>query len=114
MRAWMLLPGLLLGACRTNAGRAAYLNSLVGRSETAVVRQLGVPSRSIVAGGRTFLAYDAPQSATFFVGSVVPGFYGSGYYPGWPDGLVTRQCETTLEVANDRVVTWSIRGLGCG
>lgn len=115
MRVALLLSWMaLLSACASNADRAAYLNSLVGRSETEAVRQLGVPDRTFATGNRTFLAYDARRSATFFAGSVVPGFYGSGYYPGWPDEIVTRNCETTLEVADNRVVTWSLRGLACG
>ena len=104
----------VLCACSTAADRAAYLNALVGHSEADAVRQLGVPSRTFEAGGRRFLAYDARQSATFYGIAVVGGYYGSGWYPGFPDEVVTRQCETTLEVANDRVVTWSLRGPACG
>ena len=109
-----LVLAALLAGCSTAADRAAYLNRLIGHSETDVVQQLGMPDRAIDTDGHRFLAYDSHSSATFFGGPVVGGFYGAGYYPFWPDTVVTRQCETTVELTNGRVATWSLRGLGCG
>ena len=121
MRYVLLATALLLGACSTGADRAAYLNTLVGQPQTELVRQLGVPTRSFIGDGRTFLAYDEERSSTvysggpFFFGGF-GGFHGGGfgYAAGLPTEVVPRHCETTFEIVNDRVATWSLRGNACG
>lgn len=98
------------------------LNALVGQPETTVVRQLGVPTRTFETAGRRFLAYEEQRSSTiyndgpFFAGGF-GGFYNGGFggvYGGLPTQVVRRVCETTFEIANDRVVTWTLRGNACG
>ncbi len=121
MRTALLATVLVLGACSTAADRAAFLNTLVGQSQTELVRRMGVPSRSFTADGRTFLAYDEERSSTvytggpFFVGGF-GGFRGGGfgYSAGFPTEIVPRSCETTFEIVNDHVVTWALRGNACG
>ena len=42
------------------------------------------------------------------------GYWGGGFgYSALPAEIVARQCETTFEIANDRVLTWSLHGNAC-
>ena len=119
MRFVGLIAVLLLGACADHAleARRAYIASLVGVSETDLVRQMGVPTRSFSVNGETFLAYDNRRL------EFVPGFYGGPPWwgPGWgpwgwwasPPLAVERGCETTFEVRDGKVVSFSRRGPEC-
>ncbi len=111
---------LLLGACTAGADRRAFLDTLVGQPETAVIRQLGVPSRTFQTPGHRFLAYDEQRSSALYGGGgpffVAGAFYNGrfGYADSFPAEIVQRRCETTFEVVNDRVVTYALRGNACG
>ena len=100
--------------------RPAHLNSLIGAPETDVVRQLGVPTRTFQAGGHTFLAYEQRSAAIYPTTSLFfgNGFYGPGFGLGYgaafPPTVIERGCETTIDIAEGRMVTWSLRGNGCG
>lgn len=116
---------LLLSGCATGLSRqhAMFLNSLVGESETDLVRQIGVPNRTFEVGGHRFLAYDRSRT------DVIPGFGGWGggwggwgdpYGWGWgggfgaiPPEVVRRSCETTFEIDNGHVTSWTLRGNDC-
>ena len=107
---------LALAACQTGPSpqRIAFLNTLIGRSETDLVRTLGVPNRSVETGGHKFLAY-RQQDVT-----VLPG-WNAYPYPWWGWGgfgavsgeVVVNTCETTFELADSRVLRWSLRGNSC-
>lgn len=112
----LLLP-LLLAGCVTEAQKAAALNATIGESETDLVRQLGVPTRSFETAGHRFLAYDTRHY------SVVPDYGPWGYWGGWPGfgwsapplppGVVEYGCETTFEIDSGRVASWTRRGNSC-
>ncbi|MBC7800532.1 MAG: hypothetical protein H7Z10_07910 [Gemmatimonadaceae bacterium] len=119
---WIVLAALLSG-CAPGFDRPAFLTTFVGQPEAEVVRRLGVPSRtyetgSKEAGGRTFLAYsdrriDIVPGGPFFGGF---GYFGGGYGRyggGFPSQVIERGCETTFEVADGRVLSWSLRGNAC-
>ncbi len=116
----VLLCLVSLCACADQAleQRRAYLASFVGQSEDALVRSLGVPTRSVSVKGETFLAYDDRHL------EVLPGFYGGppwwgpGWGPGWgwgwgPPIVIARGCETTYEVDSGKVIGFSMRGPDC-
>lgn len=118
MRTPAILLALLLGACTPGLDRRAYLNTLIGQTETEAVHQLGVPTRSFESGGHRFLAFleereDYLAGGPFFFGA---GIYGPRYGYGaiFPTQVRDRSCETTLDVVSGRVVTWSLRGNACG
>jgi hypothetical protein len=104
------------GCVDVAAERRAHLQALIGQNELAVVQTLGVPSSSYSVGDRKFLAYDRSRL------EALPGFGGFGPWGGWYDGwygsippeLVQYDCSTTLELAADRVVSFTERGNGCG
>ena len=120
MRKIALLLALSAAACSTGVDRRAYLNTLVGAPEAEVVRQLGVPSRSFSSGGHTYLAYTEARDTYYGGGPFLFGGFGGGYYgPGFgytafAPTVVQRVCETTFDVVDGRVVTWSLRGNACG
>ncbi len=129
----LVLPALFLVSCAPGVDRRAYLATLVGQPEAEIVRQLGVPTRTFESGGRRFLAYVEQRGATAISGGpfLFGGYgygsgYGSGFGPGFgprfgygyggafPTYVTERTCETTFEVAGDRVVSWALRGNSCG
>jgi hypothetical protein len=114
-RAFLLvLTGLVTGCTNQLAAREAYLSQFVGQPESAVVQQMGVPTRSFETGGVRYLAYNEhridliptfPSFSPFF-----PGWYGAGF----PPQVVELQCETTFEVAAGTVKAFTLRGNACG
>ncbi len=113
------LPVLLLATgCDPYAlrRRQAADAALVGLSEAELVRALGVPARTFAAENRRFLAYD--EVRTDFLGDDYP-WRPPGF--GWGWDLAARQtqvvqwvCETTFEVADQRVIGFTLRGNACG
>ena len=117
---------LVLGVagCAPPIDRSPYLNALVNQPETEVVRRLGVPARTYETAGHRFIAYQERQTSLYSSGpSFAFGGFGGGYgYGGGFGGLgygfsnsqvVERICETTFEITDGRVTTWSLRGNGC-
>ncbi len=108
---------LALAGCAQGVPREAYLAQLVGQPETELVRQFGVPSRTYETGGRKFIAYTEQRVDVVPVG----GFYGGGFgfwgasygFAGIAPQVFQRACETTFEVAEGRVLAWSLRGNAC-
>ncbi len=110
---------LLLSACvDTVAQRVAELNPLVGQPEAELVRQLGVPTRTFETGGRRFLAY-TENRVDAYPGAFTPYYGGWGPYGGYYAGgmlgpeVVVQACETTFEIADGKVVSYSLRGNAC-
>ena len=120
LRAVIVLLPLAAAACATGPDRRVVLASLVGQPEAEAVRQLGVPTRTYETGGRKFIAYD-DRRADLLPGTPFLGGYGGfgyigagyGYFGGFPPQVIERGCETTLEVASGRVVSWALRGAAC-
>ncbi len=121
---------LLLSACASHSleRRQALLAPLVGQSEADLVRQLGVPSRTLETDGHRFLAYterraEVIPAASGFVGAPFPfrGFGGFGGFGGFddfegtsfPPALIQHVCETTFEIVAGRVAGFSLRGDDC-
>jgi hypothetical protein len=122
MRTVIALAGLTLlaGCAYPNPQHVAALNGLVGKSETDLVRNYGVPTRTYMTGGSKFLAYNMSRIET------IPGDWGWGGYgwggygwggPGWGGGfgpeLIQRDCDTTFELKSGVVQSWSLRGNAC-
>jgi hypothetical protein len=120
------LAGVLaVAACAyPNPAHVAALNAMVGKPETDVIHAYGVPSRTYDLNGHRYLAYSRSRIET--VGGT-PGFgpwgggpYWGGGWGGWgggwggfPPEIVQRDCETTFDVQNHVVLTWSLRGNAC-
>jgi hypothetical protein len=114
---------LSLGACAyPNPAHVSAMNALVGKTEPELVRTLGVPSRTYDTGGHRFLAYSRSRLDTL---PGAPGFgpYWGGGWGGWggwgggwggfPPEIVQRDCETTFDLLNGVVQTYTFRGNDC-
>ena len=87
------------------------LDSLVGRSQAELVAEIGKPSAAHAMPGGLELAY-AWRSITLQADEI-----------GAPDNpeltlrnhasFVTHSCDTVFQIAEDRVVAWSVNGSDC-
>ncbi|HVC59666.1 MAG TPA: hypothetical protein VND19_04785 [Acetobacteraceae bacterium] len=117
-RSVSFILAVLVGGCVNQlAQRQAFLNPFVGRPDSELVRQLGVPNRSYETGGVKYLAYD--ESRVTFVPALPPYGLGpwwayGGYGGGFPPQVVTLTCETTFAVAGGVVKSYTLRGNACG
>jgi hypothetical protein len=92
----------------------------VGASEDELIRRIGVPNRTAETGDRRFLAYE--HRWTDFAAAPAWGIgtraWGPGVGMGWGWGgyavPVERSCEITFELAEGRVVRFTLRGGACG
>jgi hypothetical protein len=107
--------GLLLGAALAGCGdplatRMAAMNRFVGQPEQVLIQLMGVPTRRYEAAGLKYLAYDERRV------EILPGVGGIGpwYAGGIPPQLVERWCETTFQVSDATVRSFTLRGNACG
>ena len=118
MRADLVVAALARAGCTNQAleERRAYLQQFLGQPEETVLREMGVPMRTIESNGTRFLAYvekrsdiyhPSPPMALNRIGR--PG-YGPAMLPG---EVVERNCETTFEISDGRVKAWRMHGDGC-
>jgi hypothetical protein len=109
----LVLTGLAAGCGNQLAEREAMLNRFVGQPESAVVQQMGVPSRTYETGGVKYLAYSEHRI------DIVPGFPAyTPFWPGWygggiPPQVIELRCETTFEVTQGTVRAFTLRGNAC-
>ena len=116
---------LSLSGCVIGPSRRQVLDATIGRSETDLVRQFGVPTRTYEAGGHHFLAY-VEHNQEVLGGGLGGGFggFGPGFGPGiggvggfygggFPAELIDDSCETTIEVQTGIVRGWALHGRGC-
>lgn len=121
MRLPLILIALLaLAGCDNGqriAEREAYLGQFIGQSEADLVRQAGVPTRAVDAGGRRFIVYE-DRRVDFIPGPPVMPYgpfgprYGFGYAAA-PPQAIEFVCQTTFEIADGKVAGFSLRGNAC-
>ena len=84
------------------------LAALVGHSEAELVRQWGVPDRTLDTGGHHFIAYVETRQ------DIVPGPMWGPPWWGWSGSqVVTSRCEISFEIEAETVKGYSYRGGGC-
>ena len=129
---------LAVSACAVpSPAQRKLLDSMIGRSETDLLRTFGVPNRDFAAGGHLFLAYVQDESSYSpgsgfgyggfgyggfgFGGLGYGGFGGYGPYGGGFGGFgggfgpsyYQSSCTTTFEINAGKVAAWNVRGDGC-
>jgi hypothetical protein len=133
-RVAIVLSAVSLSACAVpSESQRRMLDSMIGRSETDLVRAYGVPSRTFTTNGHTFLAYIQNETdyspGTPGLGWGWGGGWGGGYggfgggwggfggygggFGGFPPSFYQTSCATTFEVDAGRVSAWTLRGNGC-
>ncbi|WP_219763292.1 hypothetical protein [Roseomonas alba] len=125
MRKLMLMAGLLLAGCASQAGFDARMQELVGLPVGDLVQRIGVPDSDFsTPDGRRFLQYErlgtsAPTPApTFGVGLGGFGWRGPyaggwGWGMGYPAYAPPPPCRVTFEIRADRVESFTRAGGGC-
>ncbi|MCW3477429.1 hypothetical protein [Limobrevibacterium gyesilva] len=117
LAALIVASSLLAGCANMLAQRQAFLSQFIGRPEADLVRELGVPTRSFDTSGRRFLAY-VDRRVELLPPPPMWGPWGPwgrfGYYGGFPAEVVELVCETTFEIADGTVRSFSLRGNACG
>ncbi len=111
---------LLAGCAYPTPERVNSLNALVGKTDTDLVRALGVPTKTYATGGHQFLSFSHSRIESY------PGFgpgygfgYGYGWGPRWGWGgyygtdIVQTDCDITFELTNGIAQSWTLRGSGC-
>jgi len=119
MRRTLLVLALLLGGCVNQlAQREAFLSQFVGKPDSVLVQQLGVPTRSFTTNGVQYLAYTESRvdiipgmpAYPYAWGAPFWGWYGGGF----PPQVVNLTCETTFAVTGGIVRSFTLRGNACG
>jgi hypothetical protein len=114
------LAAVALAGCAVGPSLAEQMSGYVGRPESVLVAQLGVPDRRIHVGGLTYFAYVHKsfhyQSGSFGYGGF-GGFYGPFYGPfyggGFPAEAYTNECTTTFTLKDKVVQSFALRGNDC-
>ena len=125
MRKLLLLAGLSIAACASQAGFDARMQGLIGLPVGDLVQQVGVPDSDFTTPeGRRFLQYvglgtSAPTPAPV-IGFGVGGFgwrggYGSGLGigTGYAAYAPPPPCRVTFEIRDARVASFTRAGNGC-
>jgi len=109
--AWLVL---VISGCTTLAlAPAQDLSDTIGASELTVVQRFGVPTRSYVVGDRKFLSYLRSRI------DVEPGVGPWPIYAGGSGWVAIEpyiqqfNCDTTFELASDKVIGFTLRGNAC-
>ena len=115
--ALLILALLLEGCVNQLAQRQAFLNQFVGHTDSELVQQLGVPTRTYETGDTTYLAYNESRV------QIVPALPAYGPGPWWAYGsyggglapqVINLTCETTFAIADGVVKSYTLRGNACG
>ncbi len=110
------LAAVGLAGCAIGPSLAEQMSGFVGRPESVLVAQLGVPDRRIDVGGLTYFAYVhksvSYQSASFAYGGFggFGGYYGPFYGGGFPAQAYTEECTTTFALKDKTVQSFTLRG----
>lgn len=120
----LALAGGLAACAYPNPAHVAALNGMVGHTEQEVVQAYGVPSRVYDVAGHHYMAYarsritstpGTPGFGPYWGGPYWGGWRGWGYggWGGFPPEIEQRDCETTFDLVNHIVKTWTLRGNAC-
>ena len=123
MRVLLLLAGLSLSACATQAGFDARMQGFIGMREGDLVQSIGVPDSDFTTPeGRRFLQYERLGTSTPtplpVMGFGIGGFgwrggWGGAWGAGYPAYAPPPPCRVTFEIRDARVVSLTHSGAGC-
>lgn len=110
---------LALCGCATTKKYEKVLNSWVGADELSLVRQWGPPQHIYEFGGSRFLTYASgrdmyvPGAAPSYRTTVVGNAIYTAPVGGRPGYTVHKQCRTTFEIKDEKIVSWRWQGNDC-
>ena len=106
-------------ACATEGKYKAILNTWVGFSEVDLIRKWGAPVNSYESGDRKFIVYSSSRNVVLpgtnptYTTNVIGNTAYTNTYGGTPARNISMSCETTFELKNKTIVSWSFRGNNC-
>jgi hypothetical protein len=111
-----LAAALALAGCAIGPSLAQQMSGYVGRPESVLVAQLGVPNRQIEVSGVTYFAYVHKsvgiQPRPFgYIG--VGAYYGPFYGPNIGAEAYIDECTTTFALKDKIVQSFMLRGNDC-
>jgi hypothetical protein len=115
-RGLALVSALAVGGCTTLAlAPPQDLNALIGANELTVVQRFGVPTQAYSVGDHKFLSYQRSKL------DIEPGvgpwpIWGGTWNWGWgvtEPYLTQFDCDTTFELADGKVLAFTLRGNAC-
>lgn len=110
---------LSVAGCATTAKYESVLGSWIGSSELDLVRSWGPPANSYETGGTKFIVYSSSRNvqlagtAPTYTTNVIGNTAYTNSYGGTPAQNIAFSCETTFELQNEIIVSWSYRGNDC-
>lgn len=114
------LAALALAGCAVGPSLAERMSAYVGRPESVLVAQMGVPNRRIRVDGTSYFAYvrrSYHEEPGFAGPDYVPGFYGPFYGPFlgpmFPPSTYETACTITFAIRHKMVKSFSLRGNAC-
>ncbi|WP_262312270.1 hypothetical protein [Acidiphilium sp. AL] len=121
----MPLAALVLAGCATGPSLSERMSAYVGRPESILVKQLGVPNRRIRVAGVTYFAYVHQHfhytsgSYGFGMGPIFDAdddddaFFGPAFGGGFPARAYTDTCVVTFTLKDKMVQSYTMRGNAC-
>lgn len=113
----VLVAVAFLTGCATPEGYKKSLDIWIGDTEENLVRKWGPPKKISVVEGRRLLVYS--RSRILNVPSSGPAYASVGGkvqpvpFSGIPASAMSLSCETTFEVANEKVIAYQFQGNDC-
>lgn len=114
-----LCYGFLLAILMACTTYQETLESWVGASEKALLREFGAPQSSYELEGSRFLKFEragqfvVPPTPVSYETIVINDRVYTRPYGGSPGYVRNLYCSTTFEIIESVVVSWSYRGTGC-
>lgn len=115
-----LLVVIIIYGCATKEGYRNVVDAWVGQPESALISAWGLPQRTYETDTSKVLIYysqrdvDVPGSTNTYQRYFdETGTAFSESYGGVPDQTFTYSCETSFEVIDGVITSWSFRGNDC-
>jgi hypothetical protein len=110
---------IVLSGCATTDGYKQVVNSWVGSPEINLIRSWGPPQQSYQSGDSKFLVYHSarnvylPGTPPTYSTTVIGNTAYTNSYGGTPAQNLNYRCQTTFEVRNGVIASWSFKGNDC-
>ena len=117
---FLLVLSLFISGCiPTSKGYEQRLNTWMGMSEGQLIRSWGVPKQVFNNSGKKYFVYNSsrnvylPGSSPTYTTRVIGNTAYTDSYGGSAPRNLNYSCETTFEIANQKVVSWRYNGNDC-
>ena len=121
LRTMPLAALVVVAGCATGPSLSERMSAYVGRPESVLVKQLGVPNRRISVAGVTYFAYVHQHfhytSGSYGMGPIFDAdddeFFGPAFGGGFPARAYTDTCIVTFALKDKVAQSFTMRGNAC-